>query len=265
MTLIRTEREGHVAILTIERAESGNVLGRAGDGEAFRAACHAVNIDHSIKCVILTGAGKVFSGGGDLKAMKERSGAFAAEAVAIREGYRRDIHQIVHALYGLEVPTIAAVNGAAIGLGCDVACMADIRIASVRATFGATFLKIGLVPGDGGAWLLPRIIGMSRACELLYSAKVIDAMTAERWGLISHIVEPEKLLPEALVLAESIAAQPAHALRLTKSLLRHGQNASYDTIMEMSASAQAIAHLTDDHMEGVEAMLEKRPPHFMGR
>ena len=125
--------------------------------------------------------------------MKERSGAFAADGVAIREGYRRNIHQLVNALANLEVPLVAAVNGAAIGLGCDVACLADIRIASERAIFGATFLKLGLVPGDGGAWLLPRVIGMSRAAELLYTGQTIDAKTAEEWGLVSRVVAHDEL------------------------------------------------------------------------
>ena len=264
MPLIQSETRGHVALLTIDRPDAANALGRDGDGGAFRAACDKINADAAIRSVVLTGAGKAFSAGGDIRAMKERSGAFAANAVAIREGYRRNIHQIVRAIHGLEVPVIAAVNGAAIGLGCDIACMADIRLASDRGAFGVTFLKLGLVPGDGGAWLLPRIVGMSRACELLYTGKVVDALTAERWGLVSRVVAHEQLLTDALAVAEAIAAQPPHALRLTKSLLRHGQSASYDTIMEMSASAQAILHLTDDHLEGVDALLAKRQPAFRG-
>jgi enoyl-CoA hydratase/carnithine racemase len=264
MKLITTEKRGHIAILTLDRPDALNALGRVGDGDEVRAACEAVNADPEIRCVILTGAGKAFSAGGDLKAMKARDGAFAGGGVAIRDGYRRNIHQIVRALNGLEMPSIAAVNGPAIGLGCDVACMTDIRIASDRATFGATFLKVGLVPGDGGAWLLPRVVGMSRACELLYTGKVIDAATAERWGLVSQVVPHDDLLSEALTLAQSIAAQPPHALRLTKSLLRHGQSAGYDTIMEMSAASQAISHLTDDHIEGVDAILERRRPRFRG-
>jgi enoyl-CoA hydratase/carnithine racemase len=265
MSLILTEKRGHIALLTINRPEALNALGRDGDGEAVRTACEDINGDPNIRCVVLTGSGKAFSAGGDVKAMRERSGAFAANGVAIRDGYRRNIHVLVRALTGLEVPTIAAVNGAAIGLGCDVACMADIRIASEKAVFGPTFLKVGLVPGDGGAWLLPRLIGMSRASELLFTGRVIDAATAERWGLVSEVAPAETLLEKAFSLAEAIAAQPPHALRMTKSLLRQGQSASYDAIMEMSASAQAIAHLTEDHMEGVEAVIEKRTPHFKGR
>jgi enoyl-CoA hydratase/carnithine racemase len=265
MPLLRTEKRGHVALLTFDRGEALNALGRPGDGDEVRLVCEKVNSDPEIRCAILTGAGAAFCAGGDLKLMRERAGPFGGGGFAIRDGYRHNIHRVVTALNGLEVPSIAAVNGPAIGLGCDVACMADMRIASARAKFGATFLKVGLVPGDGGAWLLPRVIGMSRACELLYTGKVIDAAVAEQWGLVSRVVDHDALLTEAFALAESIAAQPPHALRLTKSLLRHGQWATYDTIMEMSAASQAISHLTDDHMEGVAAVLERRDPQFTGR
>jgi enoyl-CoA hydratase/carnithine racemase len=140
--------------------------------------------------------------------------------------------------------------------------MTDIRIAAESAKFGVTFLKLGLIPGDGGAWLLPRTVGMSRACELLFTGDVIDAVTAERWGLVSKVVPSNELMAASLELAERIAQQPVHALRLSKSLLKHGQSTSYDTLMEMSAAAQAISHVTDDHAEGVAALLEKRPPKF---
>jgi len=265
VSLLELERRGAVAVLTLNRPEAMNALGAPGDGDAVAAACAEVNADRGLRCAVLTGAGRAFSAGGDVKAMKAREGAFGGGPVEVREGYRTNIHRIVRAIYGLEIPCVAAVNGAAIGLGCDVACMADIRIAADTARFGVTFLKLGIIPGDGGAWLLPRIVGMSRACELLFTGEVIDAATAVAWGLISRAVPPEALMDEALALAERIAAQPPHALRLAKTLLKQGQSASYDTIMEMSAAAQAISHMTQDHMEGVDALLEKRAPVFQGR
>jgi len=265
MSLVTLERRGAVAILTLNRPESLNALGAPGDGDQVRAACEEVNADPSIRAVILTGAGRAFSAGGDVKAMKNREGAFGGGGVGIRDNYRNNIHRIVRSIYGLEIPSIAAVNGAAIGLGCDVACMCDIRIASDTAKFGVTFLKLGIIPGDGGAWLLPRTIGMSRASEMLFTGDVIDAKTAGEWGLVSHVVAHDTLMTEAMALAERIARQPPHALRLAKNLLKHGQNASYDTIMDMSAATQAIAHLTEDHMEGVDALLEKRPAVFKGK
>jgi enoyl-CoA hydratase/carnithine racemase len=265
MSLLTLEKRGHVAILTLNRPEAMNALGAPGDGDQVQAVCEQVNADRDIRCVVLTGAGRAFSAGGDVKAMKAREGAFAGSGVTIRDGYRGNIHKVVRSIYGLEVPSIAAVNGAAIGLGCDVACMTDIRIAAEGARFGVTFLKLGLIPGDGGAWLLPRTIGMSRACELLFTGDVIDAATAAAWGLVSRVVPADALMSEALALAEKIAAQPPHALRLAKALLKQGQTTSYDTLMEMSAAAQAISHLTEDHMEGVDSILEKRPAVFKGR
>jgi enoyl-CoA hydratase/carnithine racemase len=265
MSLLKVDKRGHVAILTFDRPDSMNALGAPGDGDQVAAICEEINADQDVRCVILTGAGKAFSAGGDVKAMKNRSGAFGGSPVAIRDGYRKNIHRIVKAIYNLEVPSIAAVNGAAIGLGCDVACMTDIRIAAEGARFGVTFLKLGIIPGDGGAWLLPRTIGMSRACELLFTGDIIDAATALDWGLVSQVTPLQALMDEAMALATRIAAQPPHALRLAKSLLKQGQTASYDTVMEMSAAAQAISHMTEDHMEGVDALLEKRPPVFKGR
>jgi len=265
MSIVTTEKRGSIMILTLNRPDSLNALGAEGDGLAIAAACNEIVADAEIRCVILTGAGRAFSAGGDVKAMKEGTGAFGGAPHDIREGYRRNIHLIVKSLYNLEVPMIAAVNGAAIGLGCDDACMADIRIASDKAKMGVTFLKLGLIPGDGGAWLLPRLIGSSRAAELLFTGKVIDAATAEDWGLVSKVVPGDTLMDEAMALAEQIAAQPPQALRLAKTLMRHGTNASYETIMEMSAASQALMHKTEDHMEGVDAILEKRTPEFKGR
>jgi len=264
MSLITTEKRGHIAILTLNRPESMNALGAPGDGDQVAEACAAINADRDVRCVVLTGAGRAFSAGGDVKAMKTRAGAFAGNGIDLRDGYRNNIHRIVRSIYGLEVPSIAAVNGAAIGLGCDVACMTDIRIPSAYARFGVTFLKPGRIPGDGGAWLLPRTIGMSRACELLFTGDVIDAQTACDWGLVSKVVPADELMAAAIAMAEKIAQQPPHALRLGKSLLKHGQTTSYDTLMEMSAAAQAISHLTEDHIEGVDALLEKRPANFKG-
>lgn len=262
--MITVQKQGPIAILTLNRPDAMNALGEPGDGEAVRDACAQVNADKSIRCAILTGAGKGFSAGGNVKAMRDRVGSFAGNPAEVRDAYKNGVHMIVRALYGIEVPLIAAVNGAAIGLGCDVACMADIRISSDKARYGVTFLKVGLIPGDGGAWLLPRIIGMSRAAELLYTGNLIDAQTAEAWGLVSKVVPGEKLMDEAIALATSIAKQPPHALRVTKQLLRHGTQATYDTIMEMSAAAQGLMHHTKDHEEGVAAILEKREPRFTG-
>ena len=265
MSVIMLEKQGPIAILTLNRPEMMNALGQEGDGADVVAACQAIEADPEIRVAILTGAGRAFSAGGDVKAMRDRTGAFAGSPYEVREGYRRNIHRIVKALYNLEVPLIAAVNGAAIGLGCDVSCMADVRIASEKAKFGVTFLKLGLIPGDGGAWLLPRIIGASRAAELLFTGDVISAERAAEWGLVSRVVPGDALMDEAMALATRMAAQPPQSLRVAKSLLRHGSTASYETIMEMSAAAQSMMHHTEDHIEGVNAILDKRAPVFEGK
>jgi len=153
-----------VVVLTLNRPESRNPLGGRGVGDKLAAACQAINADRDVRCAILTGAGPAFSAGGNVKAMRERSGAFAGAGVHIRERYRNGIHRIVKSLWGLEVPLIAAVNGPAIGLGNDVACLADMRIAADTAIFGATFLKIGLVPGDGGSWSTCSTRSAARCC-----------------------------------------------------------------------------------------------------
>lgn len=265
MPLIEVQRRDHIVVLTLNRPETMNALGLAGDGDEFACVCQEINRDSDLRCVVLTGAGRAFSAGGDLRAMRDREGAFAGSGVGIRDGYRHNLHLLVRALHGLELPVIAAVNGPAIGLGCDIACLADIRIASETAKFGITFLKLGIIPGDGGTWLTPRIIGMSRTARLLFTGDVIDAQKSLAWGLVDEVVPPERLMEAALELATAIAAQPPHALRLAKSLLRQGQSASFETMLELSASAQALSHLTDDHMEGVAALLERRAPQFQGR
>ena len=264
MTMITSERRGEIAILRLNRPEAMNALGTDGDGEAIRAACDAINADLTVRCAVLTGEGRAFSAGGDVKKMADPQGPFAGPGAGIRSHYQRNIHRIARALFGLDVPLIAAVNGPAIGLGCDVACMADIRIASDKAKFGVTFLKLGLVPGDGGSWLLPRTIGMSRAAELLFTGDVIDAATAAEWGLVSRVVPHDTLMDEALALAGRIAKLPPHALRLTKSLLRQAQTSSYDQALDAASTAQVMSHTTADHREGVAALLEKREPVFRG-
>jgi enoyl-CoA hydratase/carnithine racemase len=259
------DQQGHIVTLTINRPDMRNALGEPGDGGVFSDAVARINADRNVRCVILTGAGSAFSAGGNVKAMLKREGPFAGSGAHIADGYRRGIHQIVKSLWGLEVPAIAAVNGPAIGLGNDVACLCDMRIASDKAIFGSTFLKVGLIPGDGGAWLLPRIIGGARASELLFTGKTISAQQAADWGLVSEVVSHDKLLEKAQELAEDICGQSAEALRAAKRLMRHGQNSDFTTVMEMSANAQALMHLSEDHSEAVTAMLEKRSAEYQDK
>ncbi|HOZ95047.1 MAG TPA: enoyl-CoA hydratase-related protein, partial [Ottowia sp.] len=161
-----------------------------------------------------------------------------------------------------EVPVICAVNGPAIGAGCDLTTMCDIRIASEQATFAESFIRVGLLPGDGGAWLLPRVVGKAVAAELTFTGRTVDAREALAIGLVSRVVAHEQLLAEARALAEQIAAQPGVTLRMAKKLLRAGERLDFAPLLEMSAGLQALAHKTPHHREAVDAFVQKRPPDF---
>ena len=189
---------------------------------------------------------------------------FSGGVYNVRVGYQRGIQRIPMAMYELEVPIIAEVNGHAIGAGCDLACMCDIRIAARSARFAESFVKLGIIPGDGGAWLLPRAIGAARAAEMAFTGDRVDAATALDWGMVSRVVEPEQLLVTANELAARVAVNPPHALRMTKKLMREGQRQDLDSILELSAAFQALSHHTADHGEALSAFLERRTGNFTG-
>jgi enoyl-CoA hydratase/carnithine racemase len=259
------EREGDVVTVQMNRPETRNALTDPSQMQEFTDLCNELRADLSVRAMILTGVGKAFCAGGNIKDMKDRAGIFAGSPYTLRNSYRNGIQRIPMALYELEVPIIAAVNGGAIGAGLDLACMCDIRLAAQSATFAESFVRLGIVPGDGGAWLLPRAIGLPRASIMAYTGESIDATKALEWGLVAQVAPDAELLSEARSLARKIAANPGHALRLTKRLLREGQHMRLDSLLELSASFQALAHHTEEHHEAVRAFLEKRPPPGSGR
>jgi enoyl-CoA hydratase/carnithine racemase len=260
---LQYEQQGHIVTLTMNEPGRRNPLTGNMAVEEFLAAIRRIENDRSVRAVILTGAGNAFSSGGDIKDM-ERQAAGALSGMQIRQEYRQGIQKLPLALFNLEVPVIAAVNGAAIGAGLDLACMCDIRIASTHAKFAESFVKLGIIPGDGGAWLLPRVIGMARAAEMTFTGQLIDAGQALAWNLVSRVVAPEELLPTAQALAGQIAANPPHAVRMAKRLLREGMHTRLDTLLELAAAYQTMSHQTADHVEAVSAFLEKRPAVFGG-
>lgn len=249
------EQTGAVVTLTLNSPAERNALTTPAQWAEIVAAVSRVQSDRSVKCVVLTGAGTAFCAGGNIKDMQNKTGIAGGNAYEIREGYRAGIQQIPLALNRLDVPTIAAVNGPAIGAGCDLACMCDIRIASEKAKFAESFVKLGLIPGDGGAWLLQRIIGYSRAAELSFTGDTIDAAEALACGLVSRVVAPDRLMAEAQALAERIAANPGPALRMTKRLLKEAQHQRIESVLEMSASMQALAHQTPEHDQALDSFL----------
>ncbi len=258
------EQTDGVALVTMNRPEERNALTEEHQMLEFVELCARVRRDPGVKVVVLTGAGSAFCAGGNLKNMRDKKGFSAGSPADIRDAYRNGIQQIPLALYELDVPTIAAVNGPAIGAGMDLACMCDIRIASDKALFASSFVKLGIVPGDGGAWLLARTIGQPKSMELMLTGDTFDAARAMELGLVSRVVPHEELLAQAMGLAARIAANPTRTVRLTKRLLRESVSVSLATSLEMAAAFQAIAHYTADHDEAVGAFLEKRTPTFRG-
>jgi enoyl-CoA hydratase/carnithine racemase len=221
---------------------------------------HRIGADATVRVAILTGAGPAFSSGGDLNAMQDALERRASDPAATAAYYTAGIQRIPLAFETLDVPVIAAVNGPAIGAGNDLACMCDLRIAAQGARFAESFVKIGIIPGDGGAWLLPRVVGWSKACEMALTGDAISAEEALACGLVSQVVPDAELMAAARRLADRIAVNPPLAVRATKRLLKEGRHVRMDTLLTMSAAAQAIAHTTEEHRQALARALRPRPP-----
>ena len=262
--VLKAEREGPILILTIDDPATRNALSPELT-RALVAACAEANADMSVSCVILTGAGDVFCAGGNIKDMYARANHFAGNAAEIRRTYQAGVQTIARALYDLEVPSIAAVNGAAMGAGMDFATMCTMRIASERAKFAESFIKLGLTSAAGGAWFLDRAIGASAAAELALTGDTIDAARALEIGLVSGVVPHAALLDEARALAKRIARHPAHSIRLNTRLLRESARLDLSAALEIASAMQAVVQQTDDQYEAVAAAVEKRPPAYKGK
>ena len=263
--MLLQDRNGSILTITLNLPEKRNPISDSGMVDALCAAMEAADRDTDVRCVILTGAGSAFSSGGDLKQMRADAGGLrSSNPVETRRNYKYGIQRLPLLFQALEVPVVAAVNGHAIGAGLDLATMCDVRVAGESAKFAESFVKLGIIPGDGGAWLLPRIIGFARATELALTGEMIGSAEALRIGLVTHVVADADLLAKAHEIATKIAANPPHAVRMTKRLLREGQTAELKNILEMSAAMQALGHTTGDHEEAIDAFLEKRPPQFRG-
>jgi 2-(1,2-epoxy-1,2-dihydrophenyl)acetyl-CoA isomerase len=262
---VQYQQQGAVVTLTLNRPESRNAIGTHQDCDDLSEAFERAQADGSVSCIVLTGNGKSFSAGGNLKAMKERNGIGPLDRPdATRANYKRGVQRIARTMWECEVPMIAAINGHAIGLGLDLACLCDMRIAAEGAKFASSFIKMGIVPGDGGAWILPRAVGLAKAAEMIFTGDMLDSAQALQMGLVSQVVPAEQLLEAANALAARVVANPARALRLAKRLLREGQQQRLADVLELSAAYQALAHETGDHAEALDAFLEKRAPVFTG-
>lgn len=255
---ILTDVHNGVMTLTLNAPETRNALSTPAQWQALVDACERVERDDAIKAVVVTGAGSAFCAGGNVKDFRDRTGLAEGDPMQVRENYRRGIQRIPLALWQLDVPTIAAVNGPAVGAGCDLACMCDVRIAGRSARFAESFVKLGLIPGDGGAWWLQQALGYQRAAVMSLTGDMIDAGQALEWGLVLEVVDDAILLESAHALAARIAANPPGAVRMTKRLLRQAQTQRLDDVLQLAAAYQAITHNSSDHAEAVAAFLRSK-------
>lgn len=256
--------EQAVAVITLNSPEQRNMISPALTG-GLVAACRTVGSDATVACAVLTANGRVFSAGGNIKNMYRRADHFAGNAAEIRQSYANGVQQIARAMHSLDVPVIAAVNGAAIGAGLDIAMMCDIRIAAEEASFAESFIKLGLVSAAGGAWFLTRAIGGSAAAEMTLTGDTVDARRALALGIVSRVVAADQLMPTAMEIARRIARHPPQSVRLNTRLLRESARLDLWTSLELAANMQAIVQQTEDQHEAVAAVVEKREPVFKGR
>ena len=246
-----------VATLTFQRHDVRNALTSTAIVDDIVATAAYMNANTNISALIITGEGSAFSSGGNIKDMADRAGDFAGEGSELEQAYRTGIQRMPKAMQSIEVPTIAAINGAAIGAGFDLCNMCDIRIASNKAKFGETFVNLGIIPGDGGAWFLQRLIGYQKAAELTFSGRIIDADEAMQLGLLLKVVDKDRLLEEATQLAEQMAQQPPQALRRNKRLMQMAQRMELNDYLDVCAAFQSLSHQNEEHVEAVEKMLNK--------
>ena len=252
----------NVATITLNRPERLNALSPQLRLD-LKNALEVADTSNEVRAIIITGAGRGFCSGGDVKAMNEANESGTAGPLNDKIAPVRD--QVVLAMRNSDKPVIAAVNGPAAGAGMNIALACDIRVASDTARFGQTFSRRGLHPDWGGTYFLPRIVGMAKACELIWSGKMIDAAEALHLGIVSEVTEPGVLLETAQALALSFAAGPPIAIRLAKRAMYRAMDSSLREALEFETYAQNICRDTEDAKEGIRAFVEKRDPDFTGR
>lgn len=254
--------KGSIATIRLNRPERLNAF-TFPMIDAWAKAIEACKADETVRAVVLTGTGKAFCSGGDVKAMRERQ-VKGETAYQRKTSLYERILRIPRLLEDFDKPYLVAINGVAAGAGLDMALMGDIRFAAASARLGESYIKVGLVPGDGGTWYLPRLIGVPRALEMLWTGDFIDAATAERIGLINKAVPDDQLMEHTYAFAERLAAAPAAALRLMKRAVYQGLRMDLRASLDMVSSHLGVISSTDDHREAVAAFTEKRPPKFTG-
>ena len=260
---VTLEIADRIARITLNRPERLNALSAELTQELGDAIEEVATTEEDVRCLILTGAGRAFCAGGDTGGMaggaQEREDRRSAET--IRRSFR-GAQRVVLGLHRLEVPTIAMVNGDAVGAGFDLACACDLRTMAETARFMVAYRRIGLIPGWGGAWLYPRRMGLTKAAELMFTGDFLSAAEAQQYGFINAVAPLDQLEAVTMELARKIASGPPISLRLMKQLLYKGLEVDLETAMLMAATGSSITLTSDDHREGIAAFREKRAPEF---
>lgn len=251
------ERDGGVALLRLNNPESLNALS-AGIKADLAACLTEAKTDDTVRAIVLTGAGRAFCAGGDLKATP-------AQNVPEARGRIKNLHNLVHCIRNLEKPVIAAVNGFAVGAGMNLALCCDMIVAADNAKFSEIFANVGLIPDAGGLSFLPQLVGPMKAKELCFTAQRIDAEEAQRIGLVNRVVAADTLLDEAMTLARQLAKGPGVSFAYMKRIINKSFEWDLDTLLEAEAFAQGVCMLSEDAAEGVLAFKEKRETNFKGR
>ncbi|MBO9667145.1 MAG: enoyl-CoA hydratase/isomerase family protein [Bdellovibrio sp.] len=248
--------------VTLNNPEQSNAISYEMTDSLTKVLKHA-DFDSEVRVIVLTGEGTNFCAGGDIKAMENKTGMFAGEPNELRMRYMHGIQQIPKCIEELSTPLIAMVNGAAIGAGCDLAMMCDLRVGSDKSKFGETFVKLGLVPGDGGSFFLQRVIGYSKAMQMSLTGDIVAGEEAHKWGLL-NIFTTADLETETTKLAEKIANNAPVAVQMTKKLMKSAYLNDANNVLEQAAAYQGITQRTQDHFTALEAMKQKKSPTFSG-
>ncbi len=251
--------QGKIAIITLNRPDARNAFSPEMIG-LWREYLEKAKDDDAISVVVVTGRGDTFCSGGDIRDMANGK----LRSWEMKKFLWDGVHRIIFALEDLDKPVIAAVNGAAMGAGMDMAIMCDMRVASDRAKFAESYITMGLAPGDGGAWFLPRLVGMPKALELLLTADVLDAGEALSLGIVNRVVPHEELMEETMKLAGKIAEKPPLAVRMIKRAVCQGATSTLRAHLDYISSQLSLLSETHDHTEAARAFLEKRKPVFTG-
>lgn len=246
-----------MAVVTLARPDVRNAITGEDILEELLDAIDDAEGEPDTAVLVLEAEGPAFSAGGNVKDMADRTGLFSGNAAELTEKYRSSIQQLTRIMATTDLVTIAAVNGPAIGAGFDLVLGCDLRIGSPRARFAHTFIEMGIIPGDGGAWLLPRVVGWQRATELALTARSIDATEGRELGILLEVVPEDELPGRVMTLASLIASKPRPAVRMAKRLLRQARHMDLDGFLELSAALQAVAHSTPEHDEAVKGYLER--------